>query len=346
MPRLHPLLLTTALALLSATAPAQPPALVDTHAHFQTTPVRDLEGSKQSALAEMDKQGIARSLLMPQPFSTLQAKAHYDVEDLLFAAKTHPGRFAVLGGSSLNIMIHGTPAENVDAAVTARFRARAEQILALGAVGFGEIAIHHVSIPAMGSRHAYERVAADHPLLLLLADIAAEHDVPVDLHFDLVPEDMPLPEALRPNPLNPATLEANVEAFKRLLAYNPKTKFVWSHVGFEPLLTRIPKRVRLMLQEHPNLYMSFRLNRGHPSPAAALDGEGKVKPIWVALISDFPDRFMLGSDAFYDRNGIYRGSSEQGIGNLRALIAELPDGVAKAVANGNANRLYHLDTTP
>lgn len=335
-------LIATALLLLSALAQADPLPLIDTHAHFQTVPFPDIKASHKAALANMDRLNIAMSLLMPPPLPEPGMRSFYDIEDLLFTVRENPGRFAVLGGSSLNIMIHNTSPDAVDASVRAKFRKRAQEIVALGAVGFGEMAIMHVSIPAMGPKHAYENVPADHPLFLLLADIAAENDIPIDLHFDAVPEDMPLPEVLRPNRLNPPQLDANLPAFKRLLAHNAKTKIVWAHVGFEPLLTRGPERVRQLLKEHPNLYMSFRLNRGAPRPAAALSPDGKVKPPWVTLIEDFPDRFMLGSDAFYARDGIARGSSDEGMSNMRGLVTQLPENVASKVASENAIRVYRL----
>jgi hypothetical protein len=336
-------IIITALVLLPGELLAQGLPLVDTHSHFQSMPVKELAASQRTALAIMDRFQIARSLLMPPPFDAAAApRAVYDVEDLMFAVKANPDRFAALGGSSLNIMIHGTPAEAVDETIRARFRKRAAEIVAAGAVGFGEIAALHVSIPAMGPRHAFEMVSPDHPLLLLLADIGAESGLPIDLHCDLVPEDMPLPEPLRSNASNPAQLKSNIGALHRLLSHNAKAQFVWSHVGFEPLLTREPALVRLMLREHPNLMMSFRLNRGAPRPAAALTPTGKLKPGWVQLVAEFPERFMLGSDAFYSAEGIARGSGEEGLANLRALIEQLPAPAAAKVASENAVRIYRL----
>lgn len=330
--------------LLTAGAQAEPLALIDTHSHFQTIPFKELEASHKAAVANMDRWNIARSLLMPPPFATRTPQWFYDIEDLKFVLQASPGRFALLGGSSLNIMIHSTAPNAVSDDVRAKFRKRAMEIVAAGAVGFGEISALHVSIPAMGPRHAYENAPPDHPLLLLLADIAAENDIPIDLHCDLVPEDMPLPEALRPNALNPRELQANLGALERLLSHNSKARIVWSHVGMEPVPTRRPEVVRRMLRAHPNLFMSFRLNLGLPRPAAALDPDGQLKPGWMELIREFPDRFMLGSDAFYGRQGIIRGSSEEGMRNLRALIEQLPQELQRQVASENAIRLYRLNT--
>lgn len=330
------------LAVWGAGVAAQDISWIDVHTHFQVAKGILPAGAAEGAVDSMNRLGIERSLLMPPPQPDARQRGFHDLDDLQSAVRAHPGRFALLGGSALNAMVHQTPAGAVDDAVKARFRQQALDYVKQGAVGFGEIALLHLSLPAMGATHPYESVPGDHPLLLLLADIAAEQQRPVDLHFDLVPEDMPLPEALRANASNPERLEANAEPFKRLLAHNPKAVIIWSHVGFEPLLTRHPERVRQMLQAFPNLYMSFRLNRSAPRPAAALDPAGRIKPQWLALVSEFPDRFMLGSDAFYGPAGSERGATDEGLQNLRSLLAQLPPDVARQVGRDNAIRLYRL----
>ncbi len=76
-------------------------------------------------------------------------------------------------------MIHATPAGDVDAALRKRFTDRAEAIVAAGAKGFGEFTALHLS---MQTWHPFLEVAPDHPLFLLLADIAARHGLPIDIH--------------------------------------------------------------------------------------------------------------------------------------------------------------------
>lgn len=325
-----------------AQSQAEPIALVDTHMHFESVPQMEFHASLASALSEMDRRNIRMSLLMSPPRATFMSRINHDIEELLFAAQAHPGRFAVLGGGgSLTILINETRPEAVDDAVRQKFRQRAERIIALGGVGFGEMFIQHLSLPAMGAGHAYSSVPADHPLLLLLADIAAENDVPIDMHFDMVPQDMPLPPILK-SPPNPPQLQANRAAFEKLLAHNRKARIVWSHVGFEPIHTRSPQVVTEMLQAHPNLYMSFRLNRSGPRNTMALDSSGQLREGWRALVQAFPDRFMLGSDAFYAPAGISRGSSAEGMDKLRSLIEQLPPELALQVASENAVRIYKL----
>jgi hypothetical protein len=83
-------------------------------------------------------------------------------------------------------------------------------------------------------RHGYNFVPADHPLLLLLADIAAEHDVPIDLHMDTLIKSIATPAAFSRNQ-NPKTLPETLAAFRRLLEHNPKAKIVWAHGGSDHL---------------------------------------------------------------------------------------------------------------
>lgn len=333
-------LLTSLFVALAAFA--QEPQIVDVHMHFQMAPSRNPQGSSLMAIQNMAQFNISRSILMPPPSVDTNQRNFYDIGDVTFVQRDHPEKFALLGGSKLNVMIHKYPPEQVDGAVQSQFRKIAEETLAQGAVGFGEIAIHHLSLPAMGSQHAYEQVSPLHPLLQLLAKISAERNVPIDIHFDAVPEEMPLPDKLKANPKNPSVLPENMHEFMRYLGMNPQTKFVWSHVGFEPLLTRSPELVEALMKKFPNLYMSFRLNRSAPISASVLSKNGEIKPRWVSLIEAFPDRFMLGSDAFYDASGIARGSTEEGFENFRKLLSVLSEPARSAVAHGNAENIFKL----
>jgi len=65
------------------------------------------------------------------------------------------------------------PEGRITERVRRQFEDLANEILRAGAAGFGEISIHHLAhMPA----HPYESVPADHPLFLLLADIAGRHE--------------------------------------------------------------------------------------------------------------------------------------------------------------------------
>jgi len=334
--RLLPLLLAAALA--AGQAQAAPAYLIDTHVHID--PPVGVYNGVPAAIASMDRFGIRQIVLMSPPQPRLRENS-YDFDALRFAREKYPGRiFPAAGGTTLNAMIHQTPPAAVTDAVMQKFRAEASRLAAQGAAAFGEIAVHHLSMAGMGPNHPYEATAADHPLLLLLADIAAESGVPIDLHIDLVPQDMTLPPRPIYNPANPAQLTENLSGFERLLDHNPNAKIVWAHAGTDPLGTRTPAVQRALLTRHKNLSMSLRPARGGPPPMLALDESRQLKPEWRALIAEFPDRFVLGSDYFHGAGG--RGVDEAEFENFWRLVCALPDPVAEAVAHGNAERLYRL----
>jgi predicted TIM-barrel fold metal-dependent hydrolase len=291
----------------------------------------------------MDRLGIRLTLLMPPPQPS-DRPIVYDCDALRFVRRDHADRFRLLGGgASLNSMIQDTAPDDVTERVKQRFRARAEEVIACGIVGFGEITAHHMSLARMGSRHPYERAQADHPLLLQLADIAAEKDMPIDLHLDMVPTDMPLPDRPIFNSTNPRNLKANLAAFERLLEHNSRARIIWAHAGSDPLLTRTIQVQRDLLARHPNLYMSLRPARGGPPPAIMLNGAGQLKPDWLALLQEFPDRFVMGSDQFHPPYGAARRTPQATIENLPKVLEQLPPALARAISYENPQRLYRLD---
>ncbi len=324
---------------------AQVPGIIDTHGHTQNEGARgtDFKGSLDAAIRRMDQSGIRRIIIMPPPMAA-ETRGAYEIESYAFAKQAYGGRILLGGGGgSLNAMIHTIAPDAVTEDVKKKFRARAEKIVAAGAVVFGEIALHHLSHRLMGPNHPYEWTPPDHPLLMLLADIAAERQIPMDLHIDLVPEDMNLPDRPIFNPSNPALLKENMAAFERLLAHNRDARIVWAHAGTDPLGTRTPKIQRELLSRNPNLFMSLRLGSTAPPPSIALGSDKKLKPVWLALLRDFPDRFVIGTDSFHSPVGIQRGPAEETLENYRATLAQMPSELAEAIAHGNAEKIYRFE---
>ena len=336
------------LSLLLLAAPpgfAQVPGIIDTHAHIPGGGQRgtDFRGSLDAALRRMDQYGIRRAIIMPPPMVAGMPGA-YDIESYAFAGQAYAGRILPGGGGgSLNAMIQTSAPDKVTDDDKKAFRKRAEEIVAAGAVAFGEIALHHLSLRLMGPQHPYEWTPPDHPLLMLLADIAAGNNIPMDLHLDLVPEDMNVPDRPVFNSTNPALLKANMAAFERLLAHNRGARIVWAHAGTDPLGTRTPQIQRELLSRNPNLFMSLRLGGAAPPPIFALGPDKKLKPFWLALFRDFPDRFVIGTDFFHTSgSGPQRGAGEETLENYRATLAQMPPELAEAIARGNAEKIYRL----
>jgi predicted TIM-barrel fold metal-dependent hydrolase len=191
------------------------------------------------------------------------------------------------------------------------------------------------------STPAYQSAPADHLLLLLLADIAAEHGLPITLHLEAVPETMPIPSSWHINPLpNPPELRANIAALERLLAHNARAKIVWAHGGWDNTGFRTPELCRRLLQAHPNLYMELKLDPLHPGLNSPLTGgaSGTLKPEWLKLFQDFPDRFVIGSDQHYP---MPKGEPQR----WQAVILffnQLPEDLRRKIGTENVARIYNL----
>lgn len=350
----HPLI---ALALAIVPFLARAEGLVDTHAHLipggpgsvRADYKMSFVSSAQGAMREMDRLGYGLTLIMPPP-QRHDNWNRYDYQDFMEVIRKHPDRFAFLGGGALlnSLILKAAETGAVSEEDRRLFVENAEMILRDGAVGFGEMAAEHFGIGRFAAFHPYESAPPDHELFLLLADIAARHDVPIDLHMELIPEDMPLPP--RPGlkkPPNPDRIKANLEAFERLLAHNRQAKIVWSHAGWDITGTRNIPTMRRLLKRHPNLYMSLKLAEKVGVPASRpLDANGQLKEPWLALLQEFADRFMIGTDAFHDGGNDWAASPHTpaaGLVDLPArLVSQLPPDLARKVGYENAQRLYKL----
>lgn len=338
-------------AAIAAGAPPRrtgaPLPVIDTHVHLDSLIGRDHHdygGAAKAAVDAMDQHGIRTSIVMSPPLPA--SRMHqFDDRELLALTRRFPGRFAVLGGgATLNPMIERAAGESkINDRLKRDFTAIAERIIADGAVGFGEMTALHYSY---NSEHPFEEVRPDHPLFLLLADIAARLNVPIDLHIEAVPDDMDVPEEIRRlSPLNPARTAGNIAAFERLLAHNRGARIIWAHAGMDSTGRRTIALTRRLLGEHSNLYVSLnvlavnRFDRNVPLPP----GSG-LNPQWLALIEEFSDRFVFGSDHFYPAPAFSR-RRPQNLQPSLQLLQQLPPELARKVAVENAQRLFGLPAT-
>jgi hypothetical protein len=315
--------------------------LFRTHVHFHgpSQRTRDCFSSAvvNSALANMDANGILRSLIMPPP-APLGGRDEYS--SLANIVKTQPRRFAFMaGGESLNAMIHiAIKNGQISTDFQRRFEEKATEIIKAGAVGFGETAALH---PSLNPTHPFEEAPPDHLLFLLLADLAARFDVPIDLHMEAITQDTPTPGWLRQaSPNNPAILKENITGFERLLVHNRKARIVWAHAGRDPIGQTTVSLLRRLLPAHSNLYLQIALvPLGGPQRIfnRPVDANGKILPDWLDLIRSFPDRFVMGSDAFYCE-GEFRQTD-----SYRSFLKQLPSDIASKVGLENAIRIYKLN---
>lgn len=338
------------------------PRWIDTHVHLvsgATNTTGDWPGAVRAAIADMDSNNIGLAIVMPTPQPP--GKSLYDIADFADAVKKHPGRLAFLGGGgTLNPMIHYEPdADKVDEAMRQKFAAIAHGIIDAGAVGFGEMSANHLSV---NDSHSYHRSRPDHPLFLLLVEIAAKRNVPIDFHMDAVIEPMPVTAKLKEmSQNNPPMLTPNLAQFETLLAHERGARIVWAHAGIDHTGVLSVELIRRMMRTHPNLYMSIKALPQSPEPNATLAREGRLRPDWRALIAEFPDRFVMGTDRFYGSSatglsgGSGRGAAQKAsAGSIfmertvqltqaaQTLLSQLPPPLAQRVAVDNVKAIYRL----
>ncbi len=302
---------------------------MDVHAHLDPA---DPEHSIQAALQAMAGENAEKIVFMPPPF-TADDPGRYDADLILPSLKGHVDKLAVLGGGgTLNAMIlQSVRSRDAGREARRKFKQQAEELLREGAAGFGEMAAEHFP-----GATPYQSAPPDHPLFLLLADIAAEHGVPIDLHMEAVPQSMPLPAELK-SP-GPRQVQANIAAFERLLKHNRRARIIWAHAAWDNTGYRTPELCRRLLAAHPNLYMELKidpLKPGKNSPLAE-GASGTIKPEWLQLFQDFPDRFVVGSDQHYPEppSGLQRWQA------VVLLLNQLSPGLRQKVGMENASSLY------
>jgi hypothetical protein len=300
---------------------------VDAHTHYDE---HDADGTIRSVLAALGRENAAKIFLLMPP-DTFNHPGHYDAEVILSTAKKYPDKVGVLGGGgTLNAMILQSVASGDSGpAMQQKFRDRAEELIREGVIGFGEMAAEHFD-----GATPYQFAPANHPFFVALADIAAKYDVPIDLHMEAVPKSMLLPLDLK-SPPNAAQLHGNIQALERLLLHNSHAKIIWAHAGTDLTGYRTPDLCRHLLQTHPNLYMEIKAdpqNVGKNYPLA----DGKIKPDWLQLFEDFPDRFIIGSDQHYPEPK----GAEQRWQTVVLLFNQLPADVRRKIGTENVLHVF------
>ncbi len=166
-------------------------------------------------------------------------------------------------------------------------------------VAFLEQRLAQSRYAAVGEFHLYG-ADADLPVPRRMVALARQHKLVLHAHSD-------------------------VDAIERLFAQDPDARILWAHSGFER-----PEPVRDMLRKHRNLWcdLAFRSDQG---------GAGKVPPEWRAVFTEFPDRFMVGTDTFTPERWHY---IVEHAGWSRAWLSDLPPALAERIAWRNGEALF------
>ncbi|OGF68015.1 MAG: hypothetical protein A2Y62_20460 [Candidatus Fischerbacteria bacterium RBG_13_37_8] len=307
----------------------------------------DYKDLGKNIISIMDKMGVERAMLMPPPQVPSQQGIKYTYATCLSVIKYYPDRLLLGGGGdNLNPLIYQYGREEITQEIRAQFRKEAEKLVKAGIKVFGEMAALHLS---MQEHHIFSQVDPDHPLFLLLADIAAEHNIPIDLHMEAVPEDILMPEAiLKISSRNPKKLKANISGLENLLKHNRKAKIVWQHIGWDNIGFMTIERLTGLLKKHSNLYLAIRveyrqmqMDKSGKMANRIVDDNWKIYPEWVKFMTDFSDRIVVGSDDFM---GMIKQQArpKDSFKETWRIMEQLPEEIARKIGRSNAVRIYNL----
>lgn len=295
---------------------------IDAHAHLS------FNGNDYSqTIGFMDKYNVSQTIVMqPPPNIDLgMTAAQFHIPE---AAQKYPGRFKMMYDSdAISLLTLVARRGNYTQSEEDQFIKLVNDAANSGLyVGFGEIGLRHLPPPDTQGNSGFDiTIPGDHPWLLALSDIAAQHHMVLDVHAE--PQD------------------AVVAGLEKLLAHNPKTKIVYAHAGWYDPRLATPQLFDRLLGKYPNLYATIKLRLPPitPPPGAQiiLDQQGKTSQAWLDLIEKYPDRFMIGSDIQYGHQG-EDGQADTILPYTNQLLDQLPKDVAQKVAITNAKRIYDL----
>lgn len=183
--------------------------------------------------------------------------------------------------------------------------------------GIGEVFTRHDDLTALIHGSAPR---ANSEAMMKVYKLAAEYDLPVLLHSNITSK----------RERNPLYLEELEDALKK----NPEVKFIWAHAGTSKELHRHQEEldfIRPLLQElldkYDNLTIDLSWTMIEPY---LLNEKGQPRAKWLALLEQYPSRFVIGSDvvgSFDNLGKIMHG--------FDPVLDALPDNVAQAIAHDN-----------
>ena len=253
-------------------AAPQPP-LFDAHLHYTGVDAAALP--PKEIIGILDDSGVTRAVVSGMPTSA--------VERLHAAA---PERIIPF------LNVYNAPGAKRDWMHDETLPARVAELLdAAGGIYRG-----------IGELHMFAEDAQS-PVLMALADMAAERGLMLQIHGD-------------------------AEVIDAVSARQPGVTVLWAHLGTKPR----PQAIAPVLARHPNLYADTSVRDGR-----FVDEQGRLRAEWRAFFTEHADRVLVGVDTFWTRR--WRRFDEVAA-EIRGWLGQLPPAVADKLAHGNGERLF------
>ncbi len=157
----------------------------------------------------------------------------------------------------------------------------------------------------LGEFHLYDSTNANGAVARKLMQLAQDKGLAVLAHVDDVAIDL-------------------------LMAHAPNARLIWAHssIGGAPV-----SRLRELLRRYPPLMGELSYRPG------LTEGSGRLSAEWKALFSEFPTRFMVGSDTWVNQR--WQGY-EALMQEAREWLGDLDPAIAKRIAWDNGATLFGL----
>jgi len=117
---------------------------------------------------------------------------------------------------------------------------------------------------------------------------------------------------------------SDAPAVENIFAQDPEARVLWAHSGFAA-----PEEVAKMLAKYPNLRADLAFRSEHAVGR-------KVDPAWRKVFTDFPDRFMIGTDTYTPERWYY---VVEHANWSRGWLTDLPADLAERIGYKNAEAL-------
>jgi Tat protein secretion system quality control protein TatD with DNase activity len=184
--------------------------------------------------------------------------------------------------------------------------------------GIGELLLHRAELSMLTDG---EQARANHPALFPVYELAAQRNLPVQIHNDMGVK-------AHKEPIYLYEMEEAVASF-------PGVRFIWCHAGYNRQLI-IPSAVdelTRLLETYENLWidLSWGVFDDWVCPG------GRMTNDWRAMLTRHPSRFFIGSDKIgnFDQYGA-------AIQKYDLLFTHLPPKIADRIARSNFLEMLNL----
>ena len=285
----------------------------DVHAHVSS----DIPLGQ--VVSMMDKSHVKKMVLMEPPATSSQdASSDYWIPD---AAEQYPDNFIVLYGGEAKAMLEANAGSEPSEEDTKAFSDLLESAMGSGKYrGFGEIGLRHFG-HGSGDEGYDLTIPGNHPWMLIMSDIAAKFNVPIDVHMEVTND--------------------SVAGLDELLYHNENAKIIWDHAGWSNTGMPTAKMMGMMMGKHQNLYASIKLRKPKTQEMTAvsiMDENGTISKAWLQLFNDYPDRFMIGTDV---KIGFGSNDNASEMFEMHEkLLEQLPPDIVKKIGTENAVAVF------